>query len=339
MRPVSTPILNKEFVVNLQRRTFCAASAAAVGLPFIASSSWAQPARWPNKAIRFISPYPPGGLSDQIARFIAEGVSKELGQPVIVDNKPGAGAALGTELAARATPDGYNFLVAPTAAVVVAPWLRKVKFTADDFAPVAKLASSYGLITTQKNVPWANYQDFVKAAKSAPGKYTFASNGVGSIVHLTGVLLHKQAGIEVVHVPYKGSMESMNDLIGGRVDVMYDPVTMPRVKDGSLKGLATTTLARNPELPNLPTLKELGFDIDTRSWFGLFAPKGTPPEIVARMSEAAQKTMNAPGARQQLLLSALFPDFENHETFSRRVREDNVFFRELIQKEGIQAEN
>lgn len=324
--------------MNLQRRSFCASSVAAVALPFMAGPSWAQAARWPNRAIHFVSPYPPGGLSDQIARFIADGVSKELGQPVVVDNKPGAGAALGTEFAARSAPDGYSFLVAPTAAVAVAPWVRKVKFTADDFVPVAKLASSYGLITTFKDAPWANYREFVSAAKAAPGKYTFASNGVGSIVHLTGVLLHKQAGIEVVHVPYKGSMESMTDLIGGRVDVMYDPVTMPRVKDGSLKGLAATTPSRNPELPNVPTLKELGFDIDTRSWFGLFAPKGTPPEMVARMSEAAQKTMNAPGARQQLMLSALYPDFENHEAFGRRVREDNVFFKDLIQRERIQVD-
>ncbi|MDA7416050.1 tripartite tricarboxylate transporter substrate binding protein [Xenophilus arseniciresistens] len=321
------------------RRSFCGSAAAAMALPFVVGQSWAQSASpWPNKALRFISPYPPGGLSDQIARFIADGVSRELGQPVIVDNKPGAGATLGTELAARATPDGYTFLVAPTAAVAVAPWIRKLKFTADDFVPVAKLASSYGLITTFKDAPWAHYGDFIKAAKAAPGKYTFASNGVGSIVHLTGVLLHKQAGIDVVHVPYKGSMESMNDLVGGRVDVMYDPVTMPRVKDGVLKGLASTTRARNPELADVPTLKELGFDLDTRSWFALFAPKGTPAEIVARMSDAAHRTMTAPAARQQLLLSALYPDFEAHEAFGRRVRDDSMFFKELIQKEKIQVD-
>ncbi len=327
--------------MTLHRRSFCAsaAAAAAVALPFLAGSSRAQSGRWPNKPLHFITPYPPGGLSDQITRFVADSVSKELGQPVIVDNKPGAGATLGTEFAARSAPDGYSFFVAPTATVAVAPWLRKVKFSVDDFVPVAKLSSSYGLVTARKDAPWGNYRDFVSAAKAAPGKYTFASNGVGTIVHLTGVLLHKQAGIDVVHVPYKGSVESMTDLIGGRVDVMYDPVTLPRVKDGTLKGLVTTNPTRNPELPNLPTLRELGFDIDTRSWFGLFAPKGTPSEIVARMSEAAQKAMNAPGARQQLLLSAMFPDFENFEAFDRRVQEDSIFFRDLIQKEHIQADS
>ncbi|HYP85885.1 tripartite tricarboxylate transporter substrate binding protein [Variovorax sp.] len=324
--------------MKLHRRSFCASAAAVVALPFFSQRSRAQPGRWPDKPVHFITPYPPGGLSDQITRFVANGVSTELGQPVIVDNKPGAGATLGTEFAARAAADGYGFFVGPTATVAVAPWLRKVRFTVDDFAPVAKLASSYGLVSARKDAPWRNYRDFVDAAKAAPGKYTFASNGVGSIVHLTGVLLHKQAGIDVVHVPYKGSVESMTDLIGGRVDVMYDPVTLPRVKDGSLKGLASTTPARNPELPDVPTLKELGFDIDTRSWFGLFAPKGTPPEIVARMSEAARKAMGAPGAREQLLLSAMFPDFESHDAFSRRVHDDSIFFRDVIRKEHIQAD-
>ncbi|WP_295529605.1 tripartite tricarboxylate transporter substrate binding protein [uncultured Pseudacidovorax sp.] len=328
--------------MTLPRRRFCtgtAAAAAALALPLPARIARAQSAGWPDKPIHFITPYPPGGLSDQITRFIAERTGRELGQAVVVDNKPGAGATLGTEWAARAAPDGYSFLVAPTAAVAVAPWLRKVRFTADDFVPVAKLTSSYGLVTARRDAPWSSYRDFVEAARQAPGKYTFASNGVGSIVHLTGVLLHKQAGIEVVHVPYKGSMESMTDLIGGRVDVMYDPVTLPRVKDGSLRGLVSTTSTRNPELPELSTLKEQGFDIDTRSWFGLFAPKGTPAEIVGRTAEAARRAMAAPGARQQLQLSAMYPDFEEPARFHQRVREDSAFFQALIRKENIQAES
>jgi tripartite-type tricarboxylate transporter receptor subunit TctC len=325
--------------MTFDRRSFCAASATLLAAPLIPGIARAQAAPWPSKPVHLITPYPPGGLSDQITRFVADAISRELGRPVIVDNKPGAGAVLGTEFAARSAPDGYSFLVGPTATVAVAPWLRPVKFTIDDFAPVAKLTSSYGLVTARKDVPWTNYREFVEAAKAAPGKYTFASNGVGTIVHLTGVLLHKQAGIEVVHVPYKGSVESMTDLLGGRVDVMYDPVTLPRVKDGSLRGLVSTTAVRNPELPGLPTLRELGFDIDTRSWFGLFAPKGTPTELVARMSEVAQKVMAAPGARQQLLLAAMYPDYEDHETFKRNVQRDSTFFRDIIQKEGIKADS
>jgi len=298
----------------------------------------AQADKWPGKPIRFITPYPPGGSSDIITRFIGDRVSKALGQPVVVENKPGAGATLGTDYAARAPADGYTFFVGPTATVAIAPYLMKVGYSADSFTPVAKLSSSYGLIAARKDAPFNNYKEFVAAAKASPGKFTFASNGVGSIVHMTGVLLHKQAGIDVVHVPYKGAVESMTDMLGGRIDVMYDPVTAPRVKAGELKGLATSGSERNPNLPDLPTLKEMGFDMDTPSWFGLFAPKGTPGDIVARMAEETRKVLDGPGVRQQLLISAMYPDFEGPADFGKRVQGDAAFFRNLIQKEGIKAD-
>ena len=318
------------------RRTMLRASLGTLAL--VAADRAGAQAGWPDKTIHFITPYPPGGLSDQITRFVADRISKSLGKPVIVDNKPGAGATLGTEYAARSAPDGYSFFVAPTATVAISPWLRKVSFSLDDFEPVAKLTSSYGLVTARKDAPFNNYREFVAAARAAPGKYTFASNGVGSIVHLTGVLLQKQAGVDVVHVPYKGSVESMTDLMGGRIDLMYDPVTLPRVKSGELKGLATTNPERNPEIPNVPTLKEQGFDIDPRSWFGMFAPRGTPAEIIVRMAAEAQKAINSPGARQSLLLSAMYPDYEGSADFAKRVRADSQFFKDIIQKEGIKAD-
>ena len=187
----------------------------------------AQSGAWPAKPVKFVTPYPPGGSSDIITRFVADRVSRTLGQPVIVENKPGAGATLGTEYASRAAPDGYSFFVGPTATVAVAPFLKKVGYTPESFEPVAKLSGSYGLITARKDAPFNNYKEFVAAAKANPGKYTFGTNGVGSIVHLSGVLLHKENGIDVLHVPYKGAMESMTDLMGGRLDLMYDPATAP----------------------------------------------------------------------------------------------------------------
>jgi tripartite-type tricarboxylate transporter receptor subunit TctC len=324
----------------ISRRLISIAGLAGIALAGARASAQVSPAssNWPDKPIHFVTPYPPGGLSDQITRYMADRISKSLGKPVIVDNKPGAGATLGTEFAARAAPDGYNFFVAPTATIAISPWLRRVNFSLDDFEPVAKLTSSYGLVTARKDAPFSTYKEFVAAAKAAPGKYSFASNGVGSIVHLTGVLLHKQSGIDVVHIPYKGSVESMTDLIGGRIDVMYDPVTQPRVKTGELKGLGVTNPERNPEVPQVPTLKEQGFDIDARSWFGMFAPRGTPADVLARMSAEAQKALALPGARQQLLLSSMYPDYEGPEAFGKRVRADNQFFRDIIQKENIKAD-
>lgn len=312
--------------------------AGGAGLALTAVGANAQSGNWPERPLKFITPYPPGGLSDQITRYVGDRVAKAIGQPVIVENKPGAGAALGTEYAARAAPDGYNFFVAPTATVCVAPWIRKVNFSIDDFAPVAKITSSYGLISTRKNAPFNTYREFAAAAKAEPGKYTFATNGVGSIVHLTAALLHKKAGIELVHVPYKGSMESMTDLIGGRIDLMYDPVTAPRVRDGILKALAVTNDDRYPLLPDVTTLKEQGYDLDTRSWFGLFAPKGTPANAIARMSGEIKKIMAGPTVRADMLISSMYPDYEDPEAFGRRSRGDSEFFRDIIQKEGIKGD-
>lgn len=322
----------------LNRRTLCLATGASLGLA--ATRSFAQQAsKWPEKPLHFVTPYPPGGLSDQITRYIADRVARAIGKPVVVENKPGAGATLGTEYAARMAPDGYNFFIAPTATVCIAPWMRKVNFTVDDFMPVAKLSSSFGLVTTRKDAPFNTYKEFVAAAKAAPGKFTFATNGVGSIVHLQAVLLHKQTGIELVHVPYKGSVESMTDLIGGRIDLMYDPVTAPKVKDGTLKGLVITNSIRFPLLPEVTTLKEQGFDIDTRSWFGAFAPKGTPPDIVARLSAEMEKIMSGPGVREELLISSMYPDYRNPAAFTQQVRADSGYFRDVIQKEGIKDES
>ena len=321
--------------MRLTRRHLALAALSTLSL--LAGPAPAQPA-WPDKPIRFITPYPPGGSSDVITRFVAERVSKALGQPVVVENKPGAGATLGTDLASRAAPDGYTFLVAPTAAVGVAPWLMKTGYTVDSFVGVAKLSSSYGLVTARKDAPYTNYKDFVAAAKGAPGKFTFASNGVGSIVHLTGVMLHKQSGLDVVHVPYKGAVESITDLLAGRIDVMYDPATAPRVKQGQLKGLATVSSERNPMLPDIPTLKELGFDFDAPSWFGLFAPKGTPAAIVTKMADAVQRTLEGPAVREQLLNMAMYPDFEGPAAFGRRVQADALAMRDLIRRENIKAE-
>ncbi|GAA5232779.1 tripartite tricarboxylate transporter substrate binding protein [Verticiella sediminum] len=319
----------------ISRRHFTAALALtpALGLP-----AWGQQGNWPNKPLRVICPYPPGGSADIITRFVSDRISKELGQPVIVENRPGAGATLGTEFAVRMEPDGYNFFITPTATVTVAPWLRPVKYAPDSFAAIAKLSSSYGLISARKDAPFSDYREFVAAAKANPGKYTFASNGVGSIVHLTAVRLHSMAGIDVVHVPYKGAIESMNDMLGGRIDLMYDPVTLPRVQEGALKALATSGLQRNPALPELPTLQEQGFELNTASWFGLFAPKGTPADIVERMAQAAEQSLSGPEVRAQLELSSMYPDFEGPAAFGKRVQADAATMRDIIKKENIKVE-
>lgn len=323
----------------LTRRIIQAAALAA--LAAAAAPGMAQsPAAWPNKPIHFITPYPPGGSSDVITRFIGDGVARVLGQPVVVENKPGAAATMGTDYAARQAPDGYSFLVAPTASVALAPYLLKtVKYSYQSFEPVAKLASSYGLVTARKDAPFSDYKGMIAYAKANPGKLTFATNGVGSIVHMTAVLLHKEAGVQLTHIPYKGASESTIDLMGGRIDLMYDPATAPRVKSGELKGLATTSSIRNPELPNIPTLKEQGFgDGSSFSWFAIFAPKGTPQPIVQRMADAVRQVLDAPEVKKQLQLSALYPNYEDPATFAQSLKQDAELLQKVVKEEGLKIE-
>ena len=303
------------------------------------SPSMAQaPATWPRKPISFVVPYPAGTPPDLLARYVAERLSKELGQPVPVENKAGAGGAIGTAFVARSDPDGYTFLVTPSGTMTIAPAIQKLNYSADDFVPIAELGTISPVATVRPDAPFANYKEFVAAAKARPGKYTFATNGVGSATHLTGMILHKKAGIEVVDVPYKGATDSMNDLIGGRVDIMYAPITVPQIKADRLKGLAVVGDRRNPEIPQVSTLAEQGFDLSNvpGNWFGIFGPKGTPDVIVGSMAERIQRIMETPEARQRLQSLSIELDFKGPQDFAKIVRADAAAMRRVIQSEGLQ---
>jgi len=315
-----------------------AAGVSALALPVGAqSSSSGQANRWPQQRVRVIIPYPPGGLVDQVARPVADQLSQRLGQPFIIENKPGAGATLGPQEVARAKPDGYTLLIAPSAPIEIAPWLRDLSYSAEDFVPVARLASSFGLITTHKSAPFNTYKEFIDAAKKAPGKYTFASYGAGTSTHLTGVMLHKQAGIDLLHVPYKGSAPALIELLAGRVDMMYEPSTLPRIKEGALKGLATFPNA----IPGLDvsTLKEQGLDFNIpRSWFGLLAPKDTPAEIVSILSKEIDQILKRPEIKEQWMVSALYPNYMDTAGFQELIKQENQDYGKIIKEENIKAD-
>ncbi len=293
---------------------------------------------WPGKPIR-VMPYPAGGNSDAIGRFIADKLGAALGQPMVVDNKGGAGATIGTEQAARAPADGYTFLIAPTAVFAITPHLRKVPYNAmTDFVPIAQLSGSYSIATARKDAPFNTVQEMIAAARKAPGKLTFGSAGPATATHLAGEMVKYQAGIDMLHVPYKGSAEALQDLMGGRIDVIYDPVGLTQVKAGSVKALAVLSKQRHPELPAVPTIREQGVDIDTRSWFGLFAPKGTPPAIVERTAAAAQKVLATPEARELLLKMSQYPEYIGPAEFAAQIKSDSAFFKDLVTRANIRVE-
>ena len=313
--------------------------AALIALTASSAHAQAASAGWPNKPIRVIVPYPAGGNSDAIGRFIADKLGAALGQSMVVDNRGGAGATIGADLAARAPGDGYTFMVAPTAVFAITPHLRKVPYGPfTDFVPIAQLTGSYSIATARKDAPFNDVKELVAAARKAPGKYTFGSAGPATATHLAGEMVNYKAGISMLHVPYKGSAEALSDLMGGRIDMIYDPVSLTQVKAGKVKAIAVLSKTRHPELPDVPTIREQGYDLDTRSWFGLFAPKGTPKAVVDRTAAEVEKILATEEARQLLLRMSQYPEYVGPAAFAAQIKDDSAFFKDLIVRADIHVE-
>ena len=323
---------------RLDRRSALRASAALATMLAGAPRLQAQTA-WPSRPIKLIVPYPAGGNADSIGRLLADRLSQALGQQMIVENRAGAGATIGAQAVARSPADGYTLLLAPTAVVAITHHLRKVPYDPEnDFVPIASLSSSYGIVAARKGLPASNMAELIVLAKKSPGKLTFGSAGTATATHLTGEIVHNKAGITLLHVPYKGSAESLADLVGGRIDLIYDPVALSQIKAGTVKALATTANVRHPELPDVPTLREQGLEVPGGSWFGLFAPRGTPPEIVERLALESEKAMSAAGTRELLLKFSQYPDYKGPAAFTKQIQSDNAVYRDLITRTGIKID-
>ncbi len=260
---------------------------------------------YPAKPIRFIVPYPPGGGTDIIARIVQEPLTKALGQQIVIENRGGAGGALGTGEAAKAAPDGYTILFT-LSSHTINPVLYKLPFNTErDFASVSLVASLPQLLAAHPSVPVKNVQEMIAAAKAQPGRFAFASVGNGSPSHIAGELLKLRTGIDIVHVPYKGGGPAVADAMGGQVPYIFVsiPAAMSHVRSGKLKPLAVTTLKRSPAAPDVPTLAEAAGipDYEVDSWYAMFAPAGTPPAIVEKLQKAVATVVQAPEVKQKLL--------------------------------------
>jgi tripartite-type tricarboxylate transporter receptor subunit TctC len=268
-----------------------------------AMPAWAQD--WPTKSVHFIVPYPPGGGTDILARIVQSRLSEALGQTIVIENRGGAGGAVGTEAAARSTPDGYTFLFT-LSSHTINPLLYKLNFDVErDFAPVTLIVSVPQLIVAYPGAPIKSMQDVVAMAKAQPGRLNFASVGNGTPSHIAGELLKLRAGIDIVHIPYKGGGPAIADTLGGQVPIaiVSMPAAISHVRAGKLRALGVTTLKRNPGAPEIPTVAEAlkipDYEVD--SWYALFAPAKTPPAIVARMQQAIVRTIQLPEVKQKLL--------------------------------------
>ena len=276
----------------------------AVGffLALMTSMLWAQ--SWPTKPVRMIIAFPPGGPTDLVSRVLAQKLSEQLGQQVIVDNKPGAGGNIAAELAAKAAPDGYTIFY-NTSAIVIGPALYgKVNYdTLKDFTPVLLTASVPMVLVVNPQLPARSVKEFVDLAKTRSGALNYSSSGTGTITHLASAMMSTQTGIQTQHIPYKGSAPGLVDLASGQTQFMIDTINtvLPYVRDNRLRGLAVTSAKRSPVLPDLPTLAEAGISgFEAAAWQGIVVPTGTPNEIVQKLNAEVNKALMHPDIRSRL---------------------------------------
>jgi tripartite-type tricarboxylate transporter receptor subunit TctC len=257
---------------------------------------------WPTKPIRIVVGFPPGGTTDVMARVIGAPLSKALGQPVIVDNKPGASGNIATSEVIRAPADGYTLMIAPISVQTANPHLFKPALNPEkDLQPVVSLGYAQLYLVAKNGLPVKSANELVQMAKTKPGQLSYGSGGPGTQMHLVGELFKQQAGIDVVHVPYKGAAPALQDILAGQIDYYFDPATgFSHIREGRARLLAVTGTKRSPFFPDTPTLSELGIKgVELGNWFGVFAPAATPPEVVARIHQEVAKALTSQDIKQR----------------------------------------
>jgi tripartite-type tricarboxylate transporter receptor subunit TctC len=316
----------------------CAACGAAVLL----ATSFAVAQTYPSKPVRIVVAYPPGGPNDISARAVGQKLSEILGQPFVVENRPGAAGNIGSQLVAQSPPDGHTLLNGASA-LTIAPALTKnlAYDVAKDFAPISLTCVSGYVLALHPSIPANSVKELIALAKARPNQLKYASSGVGAPPHLAGELLKNMARIEILHVPYKGVGQSISDLVAGHIDMMFTspPNAVPQVKAHKLKALGVSMKTRSPLLPEVPTLDESGlkgFEIGT--WFGLLAPAGTSPEIVNRLNAATVKVVNAKEFRDQIAAQGLDARSSTPAEFAAHIRAELAKFAKLVRDARIQPE-
>jgi tripartite-type tricarboxylate transporter receptor subunit TctC len=309
---------------------------------FIASGSTAQAQTYPARAVKIIVPFAAGGPADNYARFMAQRLQDTLGQAFVVDNKPGAGSVIGTDLAAKSPNDGYTLLMMSNAHTVNESLIPNKPFALmRDFVAVAPINYSDLVLVAHPGVPESKLTDLLRRAKAQPGKLNYASSGPGTPYHMAGELFKSMAGIYLVHIPYRGSSGARTDVIGGQVDMMFDAVTTmtEQIRAGKVKAIATTGKARSAVLPDVPTMAEAGVPgYEATIWLGLMAPKGTPKAVVDRLNEAVSKIANQADVKQAWTKQGAVPMVMSPEVFDKYTRDDIAKWEKVIKTAGIKAD-
>jgi tripartite-type tricarboxylate transporter receptor subunit TctC len=320
------------------RRSLLAASAA---IPF--ANSFAQSGEYPNKPIRMVLPFPPGGATDAIARLIAQKLSEHLKQPVVVVNAPGAGGTIASQQVVNAPADGYTLFYPNASTLTIAPQVMRQRGPEPwtQFAPLAPVLGFSLVLVAHPSVPANNLNELIQLAKSQPDRLSFASPGVGTTPHLMGELLKREAGIQLLHIAYKGAGQAVSDLLAGTVNLFFEqPLTVVQhIKAGKLKPIVVTSRSRMPSLPDVPTAAEMGLQqLTLQSWSGYVVRLGTPPQVIATLQREINKVLNLPEVREAITSRGLEPMKGTAEDFGRLIREDYPRWTEIIRSQNIIAE-
>jgi len=317
----------------LGRWTAAAAAALALGMG-------AAHAEWPDHPVRVVVPYPPGGSSDQVARPFADVLSKALGQPFVLENRGGAAGSVGAELVAKAPADGYTLLFTPMGPLTIVPHLRKAPYDPmKDFQAIGRTGNTLTIMAVHPSLGVKNVQELIAVLKKSPGKYSYGSAGLGSLQHLTWEVFKKQAGVDIVHVPYRGSAEALNDLLTGQVQMMSEMVVIPHVRANKLVMIASTGEKRHPEFPDVPAVREQGLpDFEVPSWFAAFAPAGTPRPIIDKINATMVAAAKDPEFAAKMLKVGFGMGYDTPDEMQATLKRHYELFGKYIADAGVKIE-
>ena len=325
----------------MKRRQHLLLVAAGAATALTQTFAQAQ-AAWPSKPIRLVVPFPAAGATDLFARTLAQKLGEVLGVTVVIDNKPGAGGAIGADAGAKAAPDGYTLLLTTSSTHAIGPAInpRLPYDTVRDFTPIAHVGNAPSIMLVPNDSPAKTVQQWIDYAKRNPGKLNYGSSGTGTIVHLTAELFKAQAGVFVTHIPYKGTALAMPDLISGKLDVIFDslPTGLPFVRDGRLRALAVTSLKRSPLAPDLPPVADVLPGFESNTWFGIYGPRGLPADLVAKVNTAANQALADAATRDKLARLGIEPVQSTPAQFGQMVAADAAKWKKIIVDRKITAD-